>query len=609
MAGTAELNGAATQVSSYFVWQVDDKPVSILFNLNVLDRIRDEVVRGFAALPKKGLEVGGILLGRCEHLSEKHYVVTIEGIYPIESEHSHGPRYSLSDHERQDLEHQLTVSRLAETDTARVIGFYRSQTRAGLQLESEDIEFFQRYFSDPSSIFLVVKPSISKGAIAGFFFWENGTIQPECSGEFPFHRREMQAAGFQILQNPFTAPGSSVVPADTICAQASNQPLARINTPEEPALPSPKYSAYSRWVWAPLLMAVVMLVALLTHRKPPLNRNDNTAQFGYSADLHLSAERLGNGLRISWDRKNPIVETAQNGVLWIRDGAAEKRLDLDNGQLTGGSVMYWPGSSDVSFRMDVATGANKVSESLRAYSGGANSVGPAPAPEVTAEAPKKPATAKHITEPALERTQTRSRRREDTLQIKNTGEQDRADSALNQKPSPLVMAAPPSESAVIASLEPPAIEHASGSLAPPPTQDRNIVPLGTVAFEPARESVFRRTVQTVPGLRLLQRNRYKGGGRFTPAKAVRQMAPKVPHAIARDLKQEIPVDLRLNVEDDGSISHTELASDTRDKRLIGLAMEALKHWRFEPARIGDRPVSSKVLLHFRFRPATLAAMR
>jgi protein TonB len=588
------------------VWEVEDKPVSILFNLDVLDRIRDEVIRGFAALPRRGLEVGGILLGRCEHLSEKHYVVTIEAFHSIESEHSLGPQYSLTEHERQELEHQLTISRLAETDTLRVIGFYRSQTRAGLQLEPEDLELFDSYFSDPSSVFLIVKPSISKGAIAGFFFWENGVVQRECYAEFPFHRREMQAAGFQILQNPFGSPATNVVPAEVIHGQDSDEPLGTIRRlPGMAAVLSSRPSAYARWVWAPLLLALIMLAALLANRKSPSNRTETAAQFGYPADLHLSAERLGNGLRLSWDRKNPLVEKAQNGVLWIRDGGADKRLELDNGQLTNGSVMYWPTSSDVSFRMDVATGAKKVSESLRAYSGE-----PTPKAEVIAEAPRKePATARPITQPQPERTQTRSRRREDKPQMASTREQPRTNSALDQKPSPFVVAVPANDSPAIASLEPPRIEHASGSLTSPPIQERIGVQIATVAVEPVPESAFRRVVQTVPGLRRLQRHRYKAGDHFTPAKPVRQMAPRIPHAIARDLKQETPVDLRVNVEHDGSISHTELASDTRDKRLIGLSMEALKYWRFEPARIGNKPVPSKVLLHFRFRPATLTAMR
>lgn len=592
MTGNAELNGVNGRISSYFVWEVEQKPISILFNLDVLDHIRNEVIQGFATVPKRGLEVGGILLGRCEQMSETHRIVTIEGFKTVESEHLQGPHYNLSDHDRQELEKQLTNLRLADDQTLRPIGFYRSHTREGLQLQPEDIELFETYFGDPSSIFLVIKPSLSKGAIAGFFFWENGALQWQCYREFPLQRRELEAAGFQVIQNPFAQPIVNTPPpaAPVSTLQPSNARQRRF-----PAWLGWKPSTSPYWLWAPLLLALLILAVPWAWHKPAPQTPVTAARFGSAADLHLSAERLPNGLRLSWDRNNPAIENARNGVLWIRDGKLEKRLDLDHRQLTSGSLIYWPTSSDVNFRMDVSTAANNVSESLLAYSGG-----PPPQASVPETSAKPSVVATYPMGRETDRRQTRSRLSDSRLP---DGKE-----ANSNKPSPVV-AAPSTEAPAVASIEPPHIEHENGALTPPPIHENISVPLATVSVEPVQESVFRRAVQTVPGLRLLQRHRYKGGDRFTPAKAVRESTPRVPRSVARDLRQETPVDLRLHVEQNGSISQTELTSDTKDKRLVGLAAEAAKHWRFEPARIGDKPVASKVVLHFLFRPATLVSSR
>jgi hypothetical protein len=47
----------------YYVWEVPGKPVAVHLHLDVLDRIASEVMRGFGAVPKRGAEVGGLLIG------------------------------------------------------------------------------------------------------------------------------------------------------------------------------------------------------------------------------------------------------------------------------------------------------------------------------------------------------------------------------------------------------------------------------------------------------------------------------------------------------------------------------------------------------------------
>jgi hypothetical protein len=54
-------------VPGYYVWQIPGKPVAVHLHLDVVDRILADVMRGFSAVPKRGAEVGGVLLGRIEN--------------------------------------------------------------------------------------------------------------------------------------------------------------------------------------------------------------------------------------------------------------------------------------------------------------------------------------------------------------------------------------------------------------------------------------------------------------------------------------------------------------------------------------------------------------
>ena len=127
------------------------------------------------------------------------------------------------------------------------------------------------------------------------------------------------------------------------------------------------------------------------------------------------------------------------------------------------------------------------------------------------------------------------------------------------------------------------------------------MPVATVSFEPMDESAFRKVVQNIPGLRVLQRNKYKGGSRFTPAMAIEKVTPRIPLALRKEIDGEVPVDLKVSVDEDGKVYRTEALSGNVNSSLVDLAANSAKEWRFAPARIDSKPVSSKVVLHFIFR--------
>jgi hypothetical protein len=56
---------------------------------------------------------------------------------------------------------------------------------------------------------------------------------------------------------------------------------------------------------------------------------------------------------VTWNKAAPEIAAATRGVLAIRDGAAQKNLDLDKTQLSTGSVLYTPATGDIQFSLEV----------------------------------------------------------------------------------------------------------------------------------------------------------------------------------------------------------------------------------------------------------------
>ena len=84
--------GSRTQdVPGYYVWHGSGKPVEVHLQLDVLDRLASEIMRGFGAVPKRGAEVGGLLLGTIQPGSPA--IVRIEDFEPVPCHYRRGPSY------------------------------------------------------------------------------------------------------------------------------------------------------------------------------------------------------------------------------------------------------------------------------------------------------------------------------------------------------------------------------------------------------------------------------------------------------------------------------------------------------------------------------------
>src|SRR6266567_5744599 len=164
----------------YFVWEPPARDIAILLNLELVDRLQ-QLIR-----ESPDREIGGVLLGRCEHdsgTSDRHKV-TIDDFEQIQSEHLRGPAFILSQHDQKALDKSLSRPQGHGRNVA--VGFFRSHLRKGLYLDKADFSLFRDYFSAPCYVFLAARPEPAGIPAAGFFYWQGESLHRQTTySQFP----------------------------------------------------------------------------------------------------------------------------------------------------------------------------------------------------------------------------------------------------------------------------------------------------------------------------------------------------------------------------------------------------------------------------------------
>jgi len=92
----------------------------------------------------------------------------------------------------------------------------------------------------------------------------------------------------------------------------------------------------------------------------------------------------------------------------------------------------------------------------------------------------------------------------------------------------------------------------------------------------------------------------KSAGQYIQARTSDAPKPKYPESARRNGK-EGRVLLRVLVNEEGRTASVEVNRSSGAEALDQAAVEAIKRWRFSPARLGDRPVESWVRIPIDFR--------
>lgn len=153
-------------------WSMPDNSVSFTMPASVVNQLRSHVMSGFLLLPKRGAEVGGILLGRV--INGAPPAVEITGFAPVPCEYRFGPAFILSDNDRTALE--ALLAGLAERPDVSIAGYFRSCTGREIALDEADEELLRAYFPGPAMSILAIKPRAFGECFAWLFHRRDGTM-------------------------------------------------------------------------------------------------------------------------------------------------------------------------------------------------------------------------------------------------------------------------------------------------------------------------------------------------------------------------------------------------------------------------------------------------
>src|SRR5579871_1412452 len=178
-------------VPGYYVWDVPGESAIVYLNLDTLDRLEAEILHGFGATPKRGVEAGGVLLGSVERRPHARTIVRIRDFEPVDCSHRRGPAYRLDEAESQTFQDTCEHWKLDPSRPVGAVGFYRGHTREAAGLDREEMARMDREFPQPEAVALLVRPFAGKPSVGGFLLRQEGEFPLASPREFPFRRKEL----------------------------------------------------------------------------------------------------------------------------------------------------------------------------------------------------------------------------------------------------------------------------------------------------------------------------------------------------------------------------------------------------------------------------------
>lgn len=375
-----------------YLYEIPGKALSIYVDFDLIDRLGFEIMRGFGAVPRRGAEVGGLLLGSAEVGDRTS--LRIEDFVPVSCEHKRGPSYILSDADFRALDEAIAKWAPAPDKRIYVVGFYRSNTRDTLQLAAEDLALLEQRLPMKTAVCLLVKPYATRASEATFFFRENGAFPEEpATSTFPFRRKELgggkptrrprgaetpdpeletAATGYNLSEEPQNRPQpTEEIELPALAALSQNGLTAagpRQQATLDQALPDPlprsKYR--SGWIWIPLSFIFLLLGVVLGFQialSYKSQKAPDAATDPYLLDLTLV--QFGENLHLKWNTDTLAFRNARRGLLHIQDGDNSKTVELKPEDLTRGGVLYRNATNNVRFKLEVFPRDRvSVSESL-----------------------------------------------------------------------------------------------------------------------------------------------------------------------------------------------------------------------------------------------------
>lgn len=409
------------------------------------------------SLPKRGPEIGGLLLGRKR--SDEPGVLRIDAFEEIPCEHRYGPSYVLSADDRSGLSEAL--QRRRPEGSPVVVGFFRSYSRRDPTLKTADVELLRTYFPEDTFAFLLLQPLTSSECRAVFLFGKDGelpTESPYPSFDFdseslektdgilparsgPVHPPQIISDHAVVAEPPVTvevpvaieapisaiqgdtpatngaatdafvqAPLAPPLPAPPLSTQAP-PPLPSFVLPYRPTHREEEASAAPKRVW--LTLVACMLFSIVS---VGIYELWTVAREPRWSDLKLDASQVAGRIELYWDRSAADVILASRGSLLVSDGELQKKIELSRSEIRAGKFAYQPVHDDLRFRLEIFGSSIKPSgDSLRMVM--AQAPPQAAVAEPAAQQPAAVAPVHNATPPAPSATRPASRTGESSRSI------------------------------------------------------------------------------------------------------------------------------------------------------------------------------------------------
>ena len=622
---------ARSATPPFCIWSQTSRNFEIHISPEIIGSLCTESLVAFKRVPRRGLETGGVLLGRTEFQGDTTKF-SIEGFVQIESEHRFGPSYLLSDIDLTRLQTELTKNAAAS------LGIYRSQTRSDqLALQDSDVGLFEKCFGPRESLFLMLAPL---PRTAAFYFRENGNLK--CVHQFTLVSSLSSAATQGRTSSPHVnsqAPPSTGThsvhanlagpPVDD-SSQISDQtvPWGTVSTTSRGTAKSPfKYTGARRllstyglslaairgWaikLWsdsrgrgsavklvslglaatALALLAVNLFTYSIRHPTAPERRAPNY--------LYLTLERAGPALRLLWDGNSPAVRGATGAVLRIQDGSKQSDRELTTSELRAGQYTYQPQHSAITFRLNVYAGEPNAVGLVQVMFP-PSPVSAAPSPEsIPQSAPKSwPTPSPPPRVKSIARAEATAQ--ESAPKAKSEDKRDRK----TETKLPAVSSLEPPKVSPPAPLERPASAEGSGWHTLKTERKDSSPPTRELSVQASTRPVHSRLRSLFGKIPLVGRLR-------KPAKTVEAAPMYQPTPIVRmpgdqQLDGPVAVGVKVFVNESGGVNDAEVVDygdDPLSPTLANASLAAARNWTFAPSRLDDIPVASQLIIRFYFSP-------
>jgi hypothetical protein len=322
----------------------------------VAGELRLLAIAGFTALRRRGLEVGGLLLGRA---SEDELLV--EGFLEVPCEHRYGPSYALSETDREKLTELLAQVQGGES---RVIGAFRSFTGRDPAVEAADHALVLEHFPQGDFLLLFLQPLSAENCVTSFHLFRGGRLlQAEERTPDVLDPQRMPEA-----DEAESAPTKLVVAeeqeVEPVPAHVPKHQYELVRPPRFEVEPEAADRRPPMFKAALICMAIVLggsFVYELGRAHSPLPRA--TAEW---TELNLDARPGGGKVEITWDAKAARSVRATRGALTISDGDAPREIELAAAQVGAGRYTYAAERPDIAIKLTLSAGDRTVaSESAR----------------------------------------------------------------------------------------------------------------------------------------------------------------------------------------------------------------------------------------------------